>query len=720
MPFDYNSIDLPVKDIIPKVKEHLSKENTLIVSAPPGAGKSTLIPLALINEPWLNGKKTIMLEPRRLATKSIASRLATLYNCELGKEIGYRIRFDNKVSTNTQIEVITEGILTRMLQSDPTLANVGLIIFDEFHERSIHADVALALSRETQLRTRPDLRVLVMSATLNTPQLTDKLQTKAIESKGRQYPVEIIHLENQEEQFLPEMTSQTIVLAANEQKGDILVFLPGEAEIKKTEEILKNLLKGFAIQPLYGRLPFNKQTAAIRPNKQGKRKVVLATSIAETSLTIEGIKTVIDSGFGRAAKFDPNTGLSRLETIKITKDSADQRAGRAGRLSPGVCYRMWTESSHNHLGEHRVPEILETDLTPLVLDMTKWGIININQLTWLNPPPKASLLQAINTLKQLNAIEDGKISLHGEEMYKLPCHPRLAHMLVIANKEGNLHLATDVAALLEEKDPLPREAGIDINLRITALRRYRNEKNKGIKFQKIDKIASSYRKLFDIDAKNTPVDDYETGLLLAHAYPERIAFARPGNNAQFQLANGKYAMTSHKDDLADEAWLALAQMNAKKGLGHIFMASPLNPKDLAPLVKKEEVIRWDQEDGSIQATSEMRIGSIVLQSTVIDQPHDSFRKKAISDAIKADGEDILSFTKTVTKLQSIVLDLHKKNPQDNWPDFSTSTLLLTNEEWLSPYLTTNNSPKEIKELDLTTILYSLLTTIQLDIILKLT
>ncbi|MCR6640126.1 MAG: ATP-dependent helicase HrpB [Sporocytophaga sp.] len=651
MSFNPLSIDLPVKEIIPAVQEHLSQSNTLIVNAPPGAGKSTLLPLAIFNEPWLEGKKVLMLEPRRLAAKTIAERMSSLLGEDVGQTIGYRIRFENKVSNKTRIEVLTEGILTRFIHSDNSLEGVGLVIFDEFHERSIHADVAMALCREAQQRLRPDLRIMLMSATLDMPQLTQILKAPVAQSQGKQYPVEIIYTGEADQYLLPEMTAKVVTKAVKEKDGDTLVFLPGEADIRQCEGILRKELKGFVIHPLYGMLPPGKQYSAIMPDKTGKRKVVLATSIAETSLTIEGIKIVVDSGFGKTSKFDPQSGLSRLVTQRISKDSADQRAGRAGRLSPGTCYRMWSENIQENMTEHRIPEIMEADLSSLVLDMAQWGIIDPHQLTWLTPPPKATLAQAVETLHQLNALENGRITDHGRKIHSLPCHPRIAHMLLMAEDENRLPLATDIAAILEERDPLKREAGIDINLRIEALRRYRKEKGQGKQLGRIEKVAASYRKLFEIKEDNGQQDPYETGVLLAHCHPERIAFARPGNNAQFQLANGKYASASHKDELAHESWLAIANLDAREGMGKIFLASPLNPKDLAPLVKEQEVISWDTEDGTLKASKDLRIGSIVLKSKPLPAPDDKFRIKAISDAIKKEGEFLLPFTEEVKEWQ---------------------------------------------------------------------
>jgi len=407
-----------------------------------------------------------MLEPRRLAAKTIALRMAELNNDEVGQTIGYRVRFESRLSAQTKIEVLTEGILTRMLQSDNALEGIGMVIFDEFHERSLHADVALALCRDCQQVLRPDLKILIMSATLNLPKLSSLLNAPIVESLGRQFPVDIRYVGAIDELVLPETTARTLVTAVQENEGDALVFLPGEAEIRKCAEILEKALPHFSIHPLYGQLPPSQQFAAIMPNRSGRRKVVLATSIAETSLTIEGIKIVVDTGFGKVSRFDPASGLSKLQTVNISKDSADQRAGRAGRLSAGVCYRMWSFADHQRLSDHRIPEILEADLTSLLLDMAQWGVQNVSSLTWLTEPPKAAVLSGTETLHQINALEDGRITSHGKALHRLACHPRIAHMLLMAGNLAAQQLATDIAAILEERDPLGKESGVDLNLRV--------------------------------------------------------------------------------------------------------------------------------------------------------------------------------------------------------------------------------------------------------------
>ncbi|AWW28741.1 ATP-dependent helicase HrpB [Echinicola strongylocentroti] len=704
MAFDPYKTNLPVVDIIPQVKKDLNVNNSLILHAPPGAGKSTLIPLVLKDETWLKGKKILMLEPRRLAAKSIASRMANLLGEPVGQNVGYRIRFENKATKNTQIEVLTEGIMTRMIHQDNALEEVGLVIFDEFHERNIHADVAMALCREVQEILRPDLKILVMSATLDMPQLSSLLNAPIAESKGRQYPVEIIHTHDADSWTLPEQVAQTIKLASKEKTGDILAFLPGQREIKKTQELLQRMIPEVSIFPLYGQLSPQRQQQAILPHPNGKRKVVLATSIAETSLTIEGVSIVVDSGFGRTAKFDPKSGLSRLETVKISKDAADQRAGRAGRLGPGTCYRLWTKATEDRLAPFRVPEILEADLASLCLDLVQWGIKDIPNMTWLTPPPNGALSQAQDLLEQLGAIADQKLTKHGEALRNLPCHPRIAHMLLKAQSDGNLALATDIAAILEEKDPLPPNSGTDINLRIEALRRHRSTNKQGRGFERIEKVAGNYRRLFDIPADNVLVDSYESGLILTYAYPERIAHARPGNNAQFKLTNGKIASMYHKDELAHEPWLSIAHVDARDGMGKIFMAAPLNPKDLAPLIQTDDVVTWDYKNGNLVAEKQWRIGHIVLQSKPLPTISATQKTAAIEKAIQQDGSRLLDFNESVQQWQNRVLSLRKWTQNNLWPDVSIPSLL-QNTEWIAPYLDAVTCTEDFRKLNLLDILH---------------
>jgi len=726
---------LPIVEVLPQLQLALNQNSTVILSAPPGAGKSTLVPLALLNEKWLGDQKIIMLEPRRLAAKTVAMRMADLLGESVGETVGYRIRFESKTSSKTKIEVVTEGILTRMLQSDNSLEGVGIVIFDEFHERSIFADVALALSREAQQILRPDLRILVMSATLNLIELKNLLNAPVVESDGKQYPVEVIYTDQQDERLMADVCAHTATRALREQEGDILIFLPGEGEIRKCEELLQNNSLGVEIHPLYGNLPAKQQMAAIFPSKTGARKIVIATSIAETSLTIEGIKVVIDCGFGRVQKFDPRSGLSKLETILISKDSADQRAGRAGRLSPGVCYRLWSKPAHAKLADHRTPEIVEADLSSFVLDMTMWGVNDIYSLTWLTPPPAHNLKMATELLHELGALENGKITEHGKKMHGLPCHPRIAHMMLMAASHvgggRDLHLrvtlAADIAALLEERDPLGKDAGTDINKRIEIMRRERalrepqrtresqrtgekqssSVRSGGGKFARLNKIAEQYRSMMNASENNDAFDVFETGVLLVYAYPERIAFARPGNNAQFQLSGGNLAMIHHTDDLAHEPWLAIANLDARDGMGKIFLASPLNPKDLMPLLKEREIIKWDAKKGGLIAATEMRLGSIVLKTTPLKNPNQEQIQNAICDAVKKDGAHLLDW-KAVEQFQNRILSLKKWNENQEWPDVSVSSLLASAQEWLLPYLTNIKSNDDLKKLNLQEILFHFL------------
>ncbi len=703
---DSTFFNLPVSEIIHEVKNELSNANTLIVSAPPGAGKSTLLPLTLINEPWLNHKKIILLEPRRLAAKSIAIRMASMLKEDVGLTIGYRIRFETRVSEKTKIEVVTEGILTRMLQQDNSLESVGLVIFDEFHERSIHADLALALCREAQQILRPDLRILIMSATLNLPKLKELLNTKIIESQGKLFPVELIYKHDADLHLLPELTSELICEAIKKQDGDVLVFLPGEAEIKKCEELLSNRLKDYSIHPLYGLLPTNEQYLAIVPNDKGKRKIVLATSIAETSLTIEGIKIVIDSGFTRRNVFDIKSGLSKLETVKITLDTADQRAGRAGRLSEGVCYRMWTSATHHRLLPHRTPEIEQSDLSALLLELYCWGVNTITDLCWLSLPPKAAIDQANELLQQIEAIAENKITKHGKKIHELNCHPRIANMLLQADTEELKQLATDVAAIIEERDPLSRESGVDLNLRIEALRRNRSQNNLSYKFARIEKNASYYRNLINTKLNNSSFDPCDTGLLLSFAYPERIASAKPGNNAQFMLANGKMAMFSHTDELANEKWICVANMDMRDTMGKIFLAAPLRPIDLKSKVKEVQEVFWDNRKGELVATNNLKIGGLIIQSKPISNPDKKLVKKAICDIIKKDADLVLNFDDQTNQLFNRLASFKLWNPEVILSVFNKTTLVEKVENWIEIYLDRIKKTDDFKKIKLTDVIES--------------
>lgn len=687
----------PVYEVVDALREALHVHRKVLLSAPPGAGKSTILPLVLVNEPWLEGKKIIVLEPRRLAAQSIATRMADLLGEEPGETVGYRIRFATRISAKTRIEVVTEGILTRMLQSDNALEDVGLVIFDEFHERNLHADLALALCIESQQVVRDDLRILIMSATLNLEELQQRLEAPVIESRGRQYPVDVHYLGSADAASIAESLAIHTASIVKKHQGDVLAFLPGEGEIRKAAEALERTLPDFAIHPLYAQLPSGAQRAAILPDRIGRRKIVLATSIAETSLTIEGITIVIDSGLGRSMRYEPNTGMSQLYTYSISRDAADQRAGRAGRLSAGVCYRMWSAADQLRLDAFRKPEIHEADLCPLALELAAWGIANPSTLFWVDEPPRGNYAAGCEILEQLGALREGRITSHGKALNQMPCHPRIAQLLHGASGLTQKQLACDIAAVLEERDPLGKDAGIDINLRIEALRRERSRGAVSRKMQRMAKAAASYRQMLQVEESNETYDPFDTGYLLAQTYPERIASARPGNNAQFQLANGRLAMASHRDDLAHEAWLAVAHLDLREGMGKIFLAAPLNPQDLRDWVKSVETVRWDSRTKQLLTQEELRLGNILLHAKPLSNPKPELIQNALLQAICDEGLTLLDWDEAEQLL-------NRKQSLAIWNgdvDANFRAELLQNpENWAIPYLSRVRKGDDFKKIPL--------------------
>jgi len=700
----------PVLEILPPLKQQLSEKNIVILQAPPGAGKSTVLPLELLNEPWLDGKKMIMLEPRRLAARSVAYRMASIKNENAGETIGYRIRFETKVTSRTRIEVVTEGILTRMIQSDNTLEGVGLIIFDEFHERSLQADLALALCLQVQKILRDDLRILIMSATLDGALLSSLLgNAPVISTSGRQFPVKHHYYNFDPEALIHVRMARAIRKALTENTGDILAFLPGAGEISRTQTLLETENIGASVYALYGDLPMKKQQEAILAFPDGRRKVVLATSIAETSLTIEGITVVIDSGYSRVPRFDPRSGLTRLETIRVTKDAADQRAGRAGRLGPGVCYRLWSEGSNASLVLRRSPEIFDADLAPLMLELSQWGVSDVRELTWITPPPAGAVSQAKELLQQLEALENGRITDRGKKMLQLPTHPRIAHMLLSSASVG---IATDIAALLEEKDPLPREAGADLTLRLEVLRKWRNsqmvhaEKNS---LERIERLAESWRRIFKIAVNNSPVADVEVGKLLAAAYPERIARQIERNSERYKLANGRVVKLPPHDPLMSEPWLSVAHLDAGgQGEGKIFLAAPLSEEDLHTLAHRQETVRWDAERGMVVGVIEKRIGNVVLETKPLSIIPAEKRINVLCEAVRAEGLKVIGWSEADTQWQARVMSVRGWRPEEGWPDVSEGHLLNTLEEWLSPYLLQANKRTDLQRLNVSSMLTGLL------------
>lgn len=699
----------PVQDILPPLKASLAVNKKVILQAPPGAGKSTIVPLELMDEPWLKEKKIIMLEPRRLAARSVAMRMASLLEDEVGKKIGYRVRFENKVSNQTRVEVVTEGILTRMIQRDNALEDVGLIIFDEFHERSLQADLALALCLQTQHVLRDDLRILIMSATLDGQALSDKLTAPLISSEGKQYPVEVRYLGDEKDVYTSVYMARAIRKAMQEEMGDVLAFFPGTGEIKRTVELLEQENISALLFPLYGDLPFKKQQEAILPDPQERRKVVLATSIAETSLTIEGIHVVIDSGLSRVPKFDPRSGLTRLETVRVTRDAADQRTGRAGRLESGVCYRLWSEATQRNLQPNRKPEILEADLSSLVLELAAWGITDINELVWITPPPAGAVSQAKELLTQLGALQDGRVTKHGRAMAELPTHPRIAHMLV--SHTDKPALAADVAALLEERDPINISGSADLTLRLEVLRKWRSKEyvqaDRNV-LERIERLAQSWRKSFSVQVDNKIVSDFEVGRLLALAYPDRIAKRMEKHNERYKLMNGRVAKLPAHDPLMHAEWIVVAQLDAGSGEGKIFLAAPVHEEDLKLIAKPVQEIRLNKERGVVEGVEEWRIGNLVLSQKKLNSIPDDKRISVLCNALQESGISSFEFPEPVRELQTRVSSLKVWRKDETWPDLSDEYLLNHVHDWLPPFLNQINSLSELQKLDWHSILLTLI------------
>jgi ATP-dependent helicase HrpB len=674
------------------------------------------LPLNLYREPWLADRKIIMLEPRRLAARSVAHRMSELLNEEPGATVGYRIRFDTCVSSQTRIEVVTEGILTRMLQSDNSLDEYGLVIFDEFHERSLHADLALVLCRQAQQVLRPDLRILIMSATLEAGQLTKVLgEVPVVTSSGRQFPVTIRYLSPDKSESLPLQVVRAVRSAASSDSGDILAFLPGAAEIRMAASLLES--SGLAIHPLYGDLPFRQQQQAILPDASGKKKVVLATAIAETSLTIQGIGVVVDSGYSRVPKFEPRTGFTRLETVKVTLDSADQRAGRAGRLGPGVCYRLWPETAHHLLQSHRTPEIMEADLTPALLELYQWGISDPSSLSWITPPPLKSIAAARELLTELQAIEGNRITERGKQMLRLPAHPRIAHMLLEAKEHKRVNtllpLAADVAALLEERDPLNKQAGADVCLRVEELRRWRNDRRtSGDRnlMERIERSATAWRKLLKTSTAQGPLRHEDVGLLVMAAYPERVAKQEQRHSSRYKLAGGTWARLAEADDLIREQWIAVADLGDGPKEGRIFLAAPLDPAELMHHSVEREVLEWNEEHGQLSAHMERRVGALVIESKpvrVLDLPQE-VREDALLDVLRSKGLKLLGMSEEVEAWQSRVMSVRAWRPGEDWPDVSEDALTASMDNWLRPFLSGVTKLSDLRALDLQGMLASML------------
>ncbi|GAB2519782.1 ATP-dependent helicase HrpB [Microbulbifer agarilyticus] len=724
--------ELPIHEVLPELRKTLDQENNVVLQAPPGAGKTTVVPLALLDSPWLEGRRIIMLEPRRLAARSAAARMAELLGEPVGKTVGYQIRAERKYGRDTRILVVTEGILTRLLQSDPELTDTALVIFDEFHERNLQGDLALALCLQSQEVLREDLKLLVMSATLDTEAVAGLLdEAPVITSEGRAFPVDIEYLPHPQ---VPENIRQlptTVARKVNEllaqQDGSVLVFLPGVGEIRQVESSLRESLGNqpdLVIAPLYGDLKKEQQDAAIAPCPDGKRKIVLATNVAETSLTIEGIRVVVDAGLMRESRFDPNTGMNRLVTTQISQASATQRTGRAGRLSEGYCLRLWSESTQRGMAKKNSPEILLSDLAPVMLELAQWGVSEPSELRWLDLPPPGPTAQAQELLIELGALDTQlRITPHGQQILQLGTHPRLAHMMLRSVKLGLQEPATLLAALLSERDIFRGDQrwDRDIHKRMDVLLgRTKNNRADFASIQRIRQQAKTWRsQLTGSGATSAAIADVRdaTGVLLSLAYPDRIAKNRHDRERRFLLSNGRGAHFSHDDDLAQEAFLVVADLDGQGRDARIQLAARIDQELLheyfSELIEQHEVVRWDNSAGRAIASKQTLLGKLILEEKPAQDISPELISRALLDAIRQGGLRLLPWTKESENLLERVRFLYREREQfadllDGLalPEWSETALLESLESWLLPHLNGFSKLDQLKQLDLKSILLS--------------
>ena len=693
---------LPIEPILPAIADALIHSTSLVVQAPPGAGKTTAVPLALLDAPWLEGRSIVMLEPRRLATRAAAFRLAELHGDGVGETVGYRMRGDSRTSRRTRIEVVTEGILTRRLQHDPTLDDVGLLIFDEFHERSIDADLGLALALRTRALLRDDLRIAAMSATLDGAAVARILgDAPVITSEGRAFPVDTRYVAPRQNTRLESTVLVAIDRALKDDDGDILVFLPGAAEISRVAaSLVERTTPDLIVRTLYGALSQHDQDVAIRPDAHGRRKVVLATSIAETSLTIEGIRVVVDSGWSRRPRFSPATGMTRLETTRVSLASADQRRGRAGRLGPGVCYRCWPEHETQSLLAAAPPEIASADLAPLALSLAAAGVDDPSELSWIDPPAPAAFAQARELLRELDAIDAaGALTRQGRAMADLPLHPRLSHMLTAATDAASRRTAAALAALLSERDVFRAPAGpidADVATRVDwivradtsgalpagadldrdALRRTRTETERLLR-----SAATPYEKT------QTSADGLSIGHLLSLAYPDRVAQRRPGDVPRFILRNGRGAELLGAQSLATEPYIVAAELDDRRPNGRIFLAAPLSLEEIRAAfgsqIVVEDVVELDDNDIFTSRRRE-QLGAITLRDVAISNRDPIHVRDAIIDAIRRRGIACLPWSDAARRLRERLAFMHRHDA--SWPDVSDAALADSLDDWLAPHL----------------------------------
>jgi ATP-dependent helicase HrpB len=720
---------LPIEPVLPAVRRGLAGHHSLVLQAPPGAGKTTLVPLALLDAPWLAGRTIVMLEPRRLATRAAAQRLAQLHGSPLGSVVGYRMRGDTRTSSATRIEVVTEGVLTRRLQRDPTLDGVGLLIFDEYHERSLDADLGLALALRTQALLRPELRLLVMSATLDGAAVAALLgDAPIVTSEGRAFPVETRHVAPRADARLESTVSAAVLDALRRDAGDILVFLPGAGEIGRVSAILEQRdLGGTIVAPLHGTLAQTDQDRAIVPDPSGRRRVVLSTPIAETSLTIEGIRVVIDSGFARRPRFSPATGMTRLETVRASRASVDQRRGRAGRTAPGVCYRLWAEHDTHQLLANTPPEITSADLAPLALDLAAAGVDDPGELQWLDAPAPAAFAQARELLRDLEALEAaGAITPLGTEMSGIPAHPRLAHMLLRARDSasaaatGTTATAADIAALLGERDVF-RWSGAsvdaDVALRLDAIRRgEQTALPPGVQLdrdavRRVRAESNRLRASIGVTTHSEPQpSDAAAGALLALAYPDRVAQRRPGERARFLLRNGRGAELPGAQSLSESPYIVAAELDDRRPESRIFLAAALSLDELraqfADQIETEDLIAFDEQTLTVVARRRERLGAIVLREVSLGTPDAEQVRRVFMDAVRRRGMASLPWPEAAARLRQRMAFVARHDA--SWPRIDDETLTARSSEWLEPRLNGLRRFADMERVDLADALLSLL------------
>jgi ATP-dependent helicase HrpB len=699
---------LPIDDALPRLTAALTANNCAVLVAPPGAGKTTRVPLVLLDEPWAKennkDKKILVLEPRRLAARAAASRMASTLGEQVGDTIGLRVRFGSKVSKRTRIEVITEGVFTRLVLDDPSLEGVAAVLFDEFHERSLDADLGLALARDVQQGLREDLKILVMSATLDGARVAALLgNAPVVESEGRAYPVDTRYLGRDPRARIESQAADAVQRALRADTGSLLVFLPGAGEIRRTETLLKERVDDPSVDivALYGALDAREQDRAISPAPAGRRKVVLATSIAETSLTIEGVRVVIDSGLSRVPRYEPDVGLTRLETVRVSRAAADQRRGRAGRTEPGVCYRLWDEPQTGSLEPYTRPEILSADLSSFVLDLAEWGASDPATLAFLDPPPAAALNEAKELLSDLGAIDvAGRITEEGRKLRRLPLPPRLARMVVDAAAEGAGELAATIAAALTERglggdDP-------DLRHRLDQFRRDRSRRAE-------DARAMVRRWNDTVGGKSS--GEHSVGSLLALAYPDRIAKSRGGGTGAFLLANGRGGMVDPASSLARESFLAVAELTGTAAASRIILAAPIALNEIearfADKIEDRDAVTFDVASASLRARRSRRLGAIVLAEQIKPVAPDADNAKLLAEGIAALGIGKLPWSKAQLQLRDRVQFLRKAE-SDEWPDLSNAALARPAAEWLAPFLTGKTALSQIGADDLSAALDALL------------